>query len=397
MTEEFRAVQPRILAIDDEPQNLILLRRLLEPKGFEVIPAQNGAEALEQIAIAQPDVILLDIVLPDMNGLDLCEQAKQAEETRHVPIIVISGARDQAINIRAFEAGADEFIQKPFDALLLETRIRGCLRTKTLQDQLIQYQHQLETHNEDLEKLIRQRTNQLERTQHATVFALARLAESRDPETGQHIERIRRYAELLSHEMAKSASEAEEIDSTFINTVFHACPLHDIGKVGIPDRILLKPGKLNEAEFDIMKDHSTLGGETLDAALAEAGDNALLAMGRDIAYYHHERWDGTGYPKGLSEDAIPLAARIVALADTYDALVSKRPYKEPFSHQKACSIILEGRGNHYDPQVVEAFEGCADEFSNIHRSLQDTGKPTRLQQIIERLEQREQAVKAISA
>ena len=377
---------PRILIVDDQDINIDLLTQLLAPRGYILDSAHSGAEALQSIEQAEPDVILLDLVMPEMDGYEVCRRVKRNPDTRHIPIIIISGVNAESVNVKALEAGADEFLQRPFNIVFLEARIRNCIRSKMLQDQIIQYQRQLEHQNEELENGIRQRTAELARTQHATVFSLAKLAESRDPETGEHLDRIRRYAQEIALHLADQPAYGDAIDSGFIETLYYSSPLHDIGKVGIPDRILLKRGPLSDEEFDIMRSHTIVGGETLTAAEQESGHNPLLVMGRDIAFGHHEKWDGTGYPEGLAGEDIPLAARIVALADVYDALRSKRPYKQPFTHEAAKEILLRGRESHFDPAVVDAFVARESRFIGIQEMLQDTGAPTRIEQIMETLD-----------
>lgn len=377
---------PRVLVVDDEEVNLDLMRRFLSVKGYEVVAARDGLDALARIAEHPPDVIILDLIMPNMNGYEVCERIKANPSTRHIPVIILTGAPKEEANVRALEAGADDFLQRPFDASLLDARLRNCICSKILQDRLIEYHRRLEGYNEQLEDGIRRRTAQLERTQHATVFALAKLAESRDPETGRHLERIRGYGRELALDLAQLDSYRAAINREFVDTLFYSSPLHDIGKVGIPDRILLKPGKLTKAEFEIMKTHTEIGGDTLRAAEEEGGGSPLIRMGCDITYYHHERWDGSGYPKGLAGEAIPLAARIISLADCYDALVSKRAYKEPFPHEKARQLILEGAGTQFDPHVVSAFRAREAAFVKIHQELRDTGHPTRIQQLMETLD-----------
>ncbi len=362
-----------VLVVDDFVENTRILEAFLGAKGYRVSCASNGQEALDKVAAEPPDIILLDLMMPGMNGFEVCQCLKQAPGTRHIPVIIVTGLHEREANIQALEAGADDFIVKPFDALLLDARIRNSLRTKALQDQIIQYQKQLETQNEELELRVRERTAQLLRTRQVTVFSLAKLAESRDTETGAHLERIRSYARAIATELARRGLYGEMLTPAFIEEIYHSSPLHDIGKVGIPDGILLKPGVLTPDEFDFMKTHTLIGGDTLRAADIEAGRESFLAMGRDIAYFHHERWDGAGYPHGRKGADIPLAARIVAVSDVYDALSSKRPYKEAFTHEKSKGIIVEGRGTAFDPAVVDAFLACEEDVLKTQCRLQDSG------------------------
>jgi putative two-component system response regulator len=375
---------PTILVVDDLPENTQVLESFLRPLGYHVESANNGASALEMIHDTPPDVILLDVVMPGMDGFEVCSRLKASPATRHIPVIMITGLNDRKANVRALELGADDFLIKPFDRPLLQVRIASCLKTKGLQDEIIGYQ-------EELEERIHERTRQLEITQQITVFSLARLAESRDNDTGDHIDRMRSYAFELAQVLRNHPDFSEIVDDHFVREIYQSCPLHDIGKVGIPDCILLKPGKLTDLEFEIMKTHSSLGGDTLRAPDEQSGVASFLTMGRDIAYHHHEKWDGSGYPFGLAGDDIPVSARIVALADVYDALSTKRPYKEPFSHEKCKAIVLEGHGKHFDPRVADAFLECEDHFVKIRAEFQSTGRLSPTQEFIERVRTAEES------
>lgn len=367
-----RETLPIVLIVDDLEANTRLLARLIEPKGFVVISAHGGEEALELVRDYPPDVILLDLMMPGVDGFEVCRTLKQSAATRRIPVIIITGVMEREANLRALEVGADDFVVKPFDSLLLLARIQNCLRAKQLQDQVIDYQHRLEEYNEKLREGIAERTAQLARTQHTTVFSLAKLAESRDVETGAHLERMRSYTRQIAMVLMDSGKFGGAISPSFVEHLFLSCPLHDIGKVGIPDSILLKPGKLSPQEFEIMKTHTIIGGDTLQVADLESGSQSFLAMGRDIAYYHHERWDGLGYPKGLKGEEIPLAARITAVSDVYDALTCRRPYKEPFSHEKSVDIIVSGRGTQFDPEVVDAFLSRESDIITINEEYSGT-------------------------
>ena len=357
--QDYSPVGKQVLVVDDLPENTRLLRSFLTPLGYEVHMADNGHDALDFVRVSPPDAILLDLMMPVMDGFEVCTRLKEAPATRHIPVIIITGVSDREANIRALEAGADDFLTKPFDRVLLQVRIAAVVKSKLMQDTLLEYQRSLELR-------VKERTRQIEMTQEVAVFSLAKLAESRDTETGDHLDRIRAYSRELASELLARHHCPEVVDEAFIEGLYMSSPLHDIGKVGIPDCILLKPGKLTPDEFEIMKTHSSIGGDTLRAADLEAGQGSFLAMGRDIAYYHHEKWDGTGYPFGLEGESIPLAARIVALADVYDALSSKRPYKEPMSHEQAKGIVLEGRGKHFDPRIVDAFQARESQFIAFH-------------------------------
>jgi putative two-component system response regulator len=366
----------KVLIVDDLVENTDVLRALLRPQGYSIEAVHCGVDALERVASNPPDVILLDLMMPGIDGIEVCRRIKLDPASRHIPIIIITGSSDRESNLRALEVGADDFVTKPFDRTLLEARLRSCLRSKALQDELFEYQR-------SLEDKVAERTKQVRHTQQITVFALARLAESRDNETGDHLERMRCYARALSEEMARWEKFAGVITEEFIEELYQSTPLHDIGKVGIPDQILLKPGKLSPHEFTIMQTHTTIGGDTLKSADLEAGQDSFLAMGRDVAYAHHEKWDGSGYPNGLAGEAIPLPARIAALADVYDALSSKRPYKEPFTHERSKEIILEGRGSHFDPDVVDAFLNCEPVFVDIRARFKGMGRLAPIQELVE--------------
>ncbi len=371
-----------VLVVDDLVENTMVLKGFIRPLGFEVIIAQSGEEALEKIEEQPPDIILLDLMMPGMSGFEVCEHLKENPDTRHIPIIIITGLSDPDANVRAIKAGADDFLIKPFDRVLLEARVRSSFKTKRLQDEILQ-------HRRELEVRVRERTRQVELTREVALFSLARLAESRDAETGDHLERIRCYVRIIAEEMQRWGRFEELASGRFVEEIYLSSPLHDIGKVGIPDRILLKPGQLTDAEFAIMKTHSLIGGDALRDADYEAGQNSFLAMGRDIAYYHHERWDGKGYPNGLKGTEIPFAARIVTLGDVYDALTSKRPYKEAFSHERARDIIVNGSGKQFDPDVVEAFLKQEQEFVKVRNAFQNVGQSSLLQQLSEAVDRLE--------
>jgi len=388
-----------ILIVDDLQENAKILETFLRPQGYRSVCVNSGREALDFVDRQPPDVILLDLMMPNMDGFEVCRHLKQDIKTYHIPVIIITGLTEKEANVRALEAGADDFLVKPFDYVLLRARISSSLRSKVLQDQVIQYQEQLEEANHNLERRIKDGTAQVARTQQVAVFSLAKLAESRDTETGTHLERMRSYAREIAEELSSWEKYSGGLPVDFADQVFHSSPLHDIGKVGIPDAILLKPGKLSVQEFEIMKTHAQIGGDTLRAADIEAGQESFLAMGRDIAYHHHERWDGKGYPFGQREEEIPLAARIVAVSDVYDALSSKRPYKEAFSHEKSRDIIIEGRGTAFDPDAVDAFLVREDAVLSIRERFQDKTATTlihRLSQMLESFQEEPQPKPSLS-
>ena len=260
-----------------------------------------------------------------MNGIELCRAIRSEDLSGYVYVILLTGHNLPEQKVEGLRSGADDFITKPFNPSELVARIQTAERILSIE------------------------------TRDVTIFAMARLAESRDPETGAHLERVRSYSRVLAQHLSRVEKFRAEINTEYVRLIYLTSPLHDIGKVGIPDCVLLKPGGLNDREFEIMKSHTTLGAETLDAALRQFPRVKFLQMGRDIAACHHERFDGTGYPQGLAGESIPLCARIVAVADVYDALTSKRVYKEAISHEVARSMIVQGEGTHFDPDIVDAF------------------------------------------
>jgi putative two-component system response regulator len=325
----------RVLIVDDEEISLDVLRMSLEGSGHEVESASSGSAALSLLAQGERNLVISDWEMAGMNGLDLCRQVRSQENGSYTYFILLTARQRSASIVEGLAAGADDFISKPFDPDELAARIRVAERILSLE------------------------------TRDMTIFALAKLAESRDPETGHHLERVQSYSRLLAQELLRNGAYPDQIDAGFVNLIFETSPLHDIGKVAIPDCVLLKPGRLSDEEFGIMKAHTTMGAETLAAAALKFPKAKYLRMAREIAESHHERWDGAGYPKGLKGEEIPLSGRIVALADVYDALVSRRVYKAAMTHVTARSIIMEGRGTHFDPRVVEAFLAAEQQFKEV--------------------------------
>lgn len=338
-----------VLVVDDDERNRRLLCKRLEVDGYSCRQAANGRDALQAVAALPPDLILLDIMMPEMDGFEVVTRLKQEEGSRTIPVIMITALEDKASVIRALSSGAEEYLTKPIDATELHVRVRNMLRLKRSADHL-------RNHNEHLEAEVSKRTADLQRSFMATLDSLGRAADFRDDETGAHVRRISYYSRELAREL--------EMDDDYCDHIFHASPLHDIGKIGTPDAVLFKPGPLNEQEWRVMKQHTTAGWGILTGLNSPYTD-----MGCEIALCHHERWDGGGYPSGLAGAAIPLAARIMQICDVYDALRSKRPYKPAFSHDKATRIIVDGDGrtdpSHFDPAVLAAFRVCADRFDAI--------------------------------
>lgn len=361
----------RILIVDDLAANRLLLADLVSALGYEYDTAEDGSQALEKIPSFKPDLIFLDLMMPVLDGVGTLEQISKNPETRHIPVIVVSGVQEQDQVVKCLEIGADDYLAKPYNVRILQARLEASLRKKRLWDLEHNYQKQMEEYNNTLESRVRSQVEEITSAQTATIFALSRLAESRDSETGRHLERIREYGVALARELALFPKWSVIIDEQFLENLLVASPLHDIGKVGIPDAILKKPGRLTPEEFDIMKEHTTIGAQTLRAVLAKHPGNSLLQFGIEIIESHHERWDGSGYPRQLKGEEIPPVGRIIALADVYDALTSRRCYKEPYTHEVSRDIILESRGAHFDPDVVRAFQILEQDFVQIGTRLGD--------------------------
>ncbi len=348
---------PSILVVDDTTANLRLLSELLQKQGYNARPVPNGALALKAAQHDPPDLVLLDINMPGINGYEVCQQLKADEKLKGIPVLFISALEDTMDKVRAFEVGGVDYITKPFQFEEVRARVETHLHLR-----------QLQVH---LEHLVAEKVEEIYASQMSTIFALAKLAESRDDDTGKHTERVQVYCKTLAAQLQNNGLYFNDITDQFIDNLYHATPLHDIGKVGIPDRILLKPDKLTTEEFEVIKTHPVIGSETLKQAHEQYPNNNFIKMGVDIARSHHERWDGTGYPDGLAGEAIPLAARIMSIADVYDACRTERPYKTGFSHEKCVEIIRSGSGTQFDPEVVTGFQKIEDEFDRIAQSISD--------------------------
>jgi len=365
MTESFlRNLRQDILIVDDVPENLQILALMLKDQGYSVRPVSSGRMALKIAKANPPDLILLDITMPEMNGYEVCEMMKQDAVLKDIPVIFISALADTGDKLRAFETGGVDYITKPFKIQEIQARVATHLKLRLMQKELEHY-------SRNLEAMVQAQVKQISDTQLATIFALAKLAESRDDETGKHLERVQKMCRLLTTQLKlEEAAEADLLSDAFIEMLYHASPLHDIGKVGISDLVLLKPDKLTAAEFDIIKTHPIIGAETL-AAVYREHPNELLKIGIEIARYHHERWDGAGYPEGLSGEQIPLSARIMAVVDAYDAICSRRVYKEAMTHEEACKIIARDSGKHFDPRLAAVFLNSEQKIRLLHQHLQD--------------------------
>jgi putative two-component system response regulator len=341
----------RILVIDDEEIYLHAIIDLLA-KTFKVIIALNGREGLKLAqSDPRPDLILLDVKMPEMDGYAVCERLKSDDTTKNIPVIFLTAMKGDQNEAQGLELGAVDYVTKPFSSELLKARVRNQLELKQYRDHL--------------EMLVRERTHQLELTQEVTIESLGSLAEYRDPETGGHIKRTKNYVRALARQLKDNGKFVDFLDDDTIEQLFKSAPLHDIGKVGVPDSVLLKPGKLTEEEFEEMKKHTTYGRDAIRAASSKLGEESFLKYAEEIAYTHQEKWDGSGYPEGLKGDEIPISGRMMAIADVYDALISKRIYKPPLPHPKAVAIIKEGLGQHFDPDMVDAFRVIEEDFRQI--------------------------------
>ena len=356
--------QPSILVIDDTPGNLSLLNQLLR-EHYRVRLANSGPRGLELAAMAPPDLILLDIMMPDMDGYQVFQRLRSDPATRRIPVIFLTakvGAEDEE---RGLAMGAVDFIHKPIAPSVVLARVRTHL-------QIRHWQTFLEDKSAWLQQEVESRVSEVFRLQEATIRVMVSLAEFRDECTGNHIRRTQDYVRLLADYLSRQPRDAGFLMPEQIDRIAKASPLHDIGKIAIPDHILLKPGRHTPEEFAIMQTHSVKGESMLLRSLHEmGGDNAMLRFACQIARSHHERWDGGGYPDGLAGEAIPLAARLMAVADVYDALRSRRPYKKAFDHAEAVDIIVQGKGSHFDPLLVEAFLALQGVFSEIATKLAD--------------------------
>jgi putative two-component system response regulator len=353
-----------IMVVDDSEVNLRLLTEMLSGRGYRVKPFSSGEVALKAAQAEPPDLVLLDIEMPGMNGFEVCTALKTNELLREIPVLFISALHETETKVSAFKYGALDYITKPFRFDEVDARVKTHLKLSRLQKEL-------EKHNRQLEDLVAEQVRELSDSQMATIIALAKLAESRDDTTALHIERVRTFCKTLAQAMLVLPDFDNRLDEAFTEDIYHASALHDIGKVGIPDAVLLKPGRLLPMEFEIFKTHTVLGAETLGTVHKSYPKNKVLRMAMDIARHHHEKWNGSGYPDSLSGTDIPLSARIMALADVYDALCSKRPYKEAFSHAKALEIITRDNVDDFDPEVMEAFLKVEKQFAKILKKMKD--------------------------
>jgi putative two-component system response regulator len=354
-----------LLVVDDTPENLTVLTELLAPT-YRVLVANSGPRALRLAqSLPRPDLILLDVMMPGMDGYAVLARLRAEPLTADVPVIFVTAMTALEDEQRGFDLGAVDYITKPIRPSIVLARVRAQLELKEARDWL-------QDKNAVLEAEVAARLNEILLIQDVSIHALARLAETRDPETGNHIRRTQSYVRALAQHLQAHPRFTALLTKEYIELLAKSAPLHDIGKVGIPDHILLKPGKLTPEEWAIMKTHARLGYEAIELAEHDAVKPvAFLAIAKQIAHRHHEKWDGSGYPDGLVGDAIPIPARLMALADVFDALISRRVYKPPMPYEQARAIIVGDRGRHFDPDVVDAFEEVFDEFVAIAERYRD--------------------------
>lgn len=345
----------KILVVDDEKLMLTMMVDELASLGYQVRQAGSGREALKSVEESLPDAIILDVVMPDINGYQVCTLLNEFDRTRHIPVIMLTALTDKGSKHRGLKAGAIDFLNKPVDMLELGIRLKNILKIKEYNDFLKEY-------SEKLEREVDAKTQELKEAFIDTIYRLTLAAEHKDECTASHLKRVSHYTSFLAISLGMSAKE--------VDLIYHASPMHDIGKIGIPDKILLHPGKLSKSGFEVMKKHTTIGG-----AILEGSESQYIRSACNFAIYHHEHWDGSGYPEGLSGENIPIEGRIMLIADRYDALRSPRPYKKAFSHETALDIIQSASERssvkHFDPQIYEIFMDNERIFSDIYEKYQD--------------------------
>ena len=350
--------KPVILVVDDQPQNVELLEAHLVPQGYEIVKAANGEEALGKLSTNQIDLILLDVMMPGMDGFEVTRRVRQDDKHRLLPIILVTALRETEDRVKGIEAGCDDFLSKPVDKVELLARVRSLLKVKAYNDLMANYRKELEAEVTRRTEELRHAFERIKASSLETIYRLSMASEYRDDTTDAHIKRMSHYCAAIARRMG--------LDENTIETILYAAPMNDLGKIGIPDSILMKPTKLDSMEWEIMKLHTVIG-----AKILEGSDAEFIRLGETIALCHHEKWDGSGYPNRLSGKDIPIAARIAAIADVFDALTSKRPYRKPFSAEESLTIISEGRGSHFDPDVVDAFFAIQDEILTVKKQYGD--------------------------
>lgn len=361
-----------VMVVDDTSANLKLLKEMLQKIGFSVSVFRRGKDAIESLVYSVPDIILMDINMPEMDGYETCSQIKAVDGCGDIPLIFVSALNEVEDKVKAFQNGGVDYITKPFEFEEVKERIYTHLKISRLQKQVTDLNAMLQQRVSEQMDEIAIGNEKLMKAQNATILALAKLSECRDTDTGSHLERVGFFCENLAVQLA-SRPNFSHVDEEFIKTIKNVAPLHDIGKVGIEDRILLKPGALDKEEFEIMKMHTTIGAQTFQEVKKAMTDTPYTDMAYEVIRHHHERYDGTGYPDGLVGENIPLSAQIMAVADVYDALRSKRPYKKPMTKEQAREIIVASVGTHLSPLLVSIFMECEDEFDRIFIELNHAG------------------------
>jgi putative two-component system response regulator len=356
------APRNNIMVVDDQPVNLRLMEEVLTPEGYVVRSFPRGRMALAAAEQDPPDLILLDVSMPEMDGFEVCRRLRSDAALSSIPVIFLTARDHPEDKLAAFESGAHDYVTKPFAPEEVKARIQTHLRLR-------HFQKKVERHNRELQQVVKQQIREIADAQLSAIFALAKLADSRDKDTGKHLERVQIYCKLLAVELSMQPAFSHTITQDYLHNIFHASPLHDIGKVAIPDAILLKPEALTEEEFALMKTHTIRGAETLEMVLDKHPVNEFVRMGIEIARSHHEQWNGHGYPDRLAGHEIPLSARILTVADCYDAMRSRRPYKRPCSHEVSRDAIMQGSGQQFDPAIVRAFCHVEQSFKQISQKL----------------------------
>ncbi|MBK1693647.1 two-component system response regulator [Chromatium weissei] len=352
--------RPTILVVDDTPANLSLLNTFLG-KDYRILLASHGMKALQLAKERQPDLILLDIMMPDMDGYEVCRRLKADEALQRIPVLFLTAKNEISDEEQGFALGAVDFIHKPISLPIVTARVRSHLQLKVWQDFLLDQ-------NAWLRREVEKRLSDINRFRDASILTMVSLAEFRDECTGNHIQRTQEYVRLLAQHCAAHPRYQHQFTASYIELISKSAALHDVGKIAIPDHILLKSGKLTDEEFVIMRTHAVRGYEMLARAGEHLGEHGeFLKLAKDIAHYHHEKWDGSGYPDGLQGHAIPIAARLMAVADVFDALLTRRPYKEPFPMHEVIAIMKQGSGNHFDPEVIDAFLVLLPQLEEIAR------------------------------
>lgn len=357
--------RPTVLVVDDSVDSLSLLSTILK-ESYRVKIANGGIKALDILSGAElPDLILLDIMMPDVDGYQVCNRLKNEPRLKDIPIIFLTAKTDIEDEEKGLELGAVDYITKPISPPIVRARVKAQLQLKAAADFL-------RDKNTYLEEIVEKRTLEVSAIKEVMLFGLASLAETRDNETGNHIRRTQHYIKVLAERLRDHPRFRSFISDHTIALMYRSAPLHDIGKVGIPDGILLKPGRFTPTEYEIMKAHTTLGEDAIEKAESKLGFKVdFLKIAKEIAYSHHEKWDGTGYPQQLVGDEIPIAARLMSIADVYDALINRRVYKSPIAHKRAVEIIESGKGTFFDPDIADTFLEMTEEFKAIADKFTD--------------------------